>query len=135
MSKPLWTFEQYVTEAGGHPVEDWYQSELEVDERDLIRDRIGKLENVERPAWRRPGFDKLDGDICEIRKDTPDGTIRIYGYFPPNRYHFVLLHGHYKKVDNDRRGMRVAKDRLKLIRSGKGRLDGFSFEEGPTGTG
>lgn len=134
MSEPLWTFEGFVTDAGTRIVEHWYHEELSVDERDLIRDRIRYLQNVERNLWRRPGFDKVKDEIHEIRKDTSTGWIRIYGYFHPQKRHcFVLLHGHDKDDKNDKPGKRMASDRLKLLRQGKGRTHEFSFEERPAG--
>jgi hypothetical protein len=128
---PLWTFEGFVTPAGNRIVDDWFHDELGEDERDLIRDRIYYLKDVERHLWRRPGFDKLDGDLNEIRKDVPGGgTIRIYGYFPSGKRHsFVLLEGRYKDKKNDKAGKRIAEDRLKQIKQGMGSTHGFNFEE------
>lgn len=110
-------------------VQEWYWQDLTVEDRDHIRDRVSKLENLERAAWRRPGFDQLNDGLCEIRKTTPSGIIRIYGYFPSERYHFVLLYGHYKKVDNDRKGKRIAVTRLKLLKQKTGGRHEFEFEE------
>lgn len=133
MGQSLWTFEGYATPAGNHPVQDWYHKELGEDERDLLRDRINHLKDVERHLWKRPGFDKLDGELNEIRKDVPgNGTIRIYGYFhPEKRRCFVLLEGKYKNKGNDRAGKRTALDRLKLIKQGKGTTHEFDFAERP----
>ncbi len=129
MGNKLWTFDGFVTDAGTAIVQEWYWQDLTLDDRDYIRDRISKLENVERTAWRRPGFDKLDDDLCEIQKTTPSGVIRIYGYFPPERHHFILLYGHYKKATNDKKGKRIALGRLKLLKQKIGGIHEFKFEE------
>ena len=127
---PLWTFRGYTTEAGNSLVREWFHGELGIDERDSIRDRINHLKYIERHLWIRPGFDKLEDDLSEIRIKTPAGPIRMYGYFPPGERHcFVILLGLYKSADNDRKGKNVAKDRLKLLRQGKGSTHEFSFEE------
>jgi len=74
---PLWTFRGYTTEAGNRLVQDWFHGELGVDDRDLIRDRINYLKEVERHLWIRPRFDKLEDDLSEIRIKTPAGPIRM----------------------------------------------------------
>ncbi len=133
MNEPLWEFEGYTSPAGNNPVQDWYHDELSEDERDLIRDRINHLKDIERHLWRRPGFDKLEGELNEIRKDTPDGTIRIYGNFHPEKRHcFVLLEGRYKDKKNDKAGKAIAQERLKLLKQRKGRTHEFNFEERST---
>lgn len=134
MGKSIWTFEGFETEAGNRLVDEWFHEELSVDERDLIRDRINYLANVERHLWKRPGFDKLEDELHEIRKNCPGGTIRIYGYFPSGQRHrFVLLFGHYKTKNNDRLGKKAASDRLKLLKQGKGCTHEFDFEERTSG--
>jgi hypothetical protein len=128
---PIWTFRGYTTDAGNSLVQEWFHGDLSVDDRDLIRDRINYLKNVERRLWIRPRFDKLEDDLNEIRIKTSAGPIRMYGYFPPGeRHRFVILHGLYKSADNDRRGKKTAKDRLKLLQQGKGSTHEFDFEEG-----
>jgi hypothetical protein len=128
---PLWTFRGYTTEAGNSLVQEWFREELSVDERDLIRDRIGYLQYVERHLWRRPSFDKLEDDLNEIRIKTKAGPIRIYGCFQDDQRHcFTMLHGLYKSADNDRKGKKVASDRLRLLRQKKGSTHEFDFEEG-----
>lgn len=129
MGNVLWVFEGFVTSSGNRLVQDWYWQELTIDDRDYIRDRISKLENLERINWRRPGFDKLDSGLCEIQKTTPSGEMRIYGYFPPERHHFVLLHGHYKKVNNDKKGKGIALKRLKTLKAKIGGTHEFNFQE------
>ena len=128
---PLWKFEGFVTPAGNRPVDDWFHFGLSEDERELVRYRINYLKEVERHLWRRPGFDKLDAELNEIRKDIPgDGTIRIYGYFPPDRrHHFVLLEGRHKDKKNDKAGKKLAEERLKLIKQRRGTTHEFDFEE------
>jgi hypothetical protein len=127
----LWTFEGFVTPAGNRLVDDWFHNQLSEDDRDFVRDRINYLKDIERHLWKRPGFDKLDGELNEIRKDIPgNGTIRIYGYFPPGKRHcFVLLEGRYKGKKNDKSGKRIAEDRLKQIKKGEGNTHEFDFEE------
>jgi hypothetical protein len=130
MDKPLWTFRGYTTDAGNSLVQVWFHENLSIDDRDLIRDRIRYLKEVERHLWIRPRFDKLEDDLNEIRIKAPAGPIRIYGYFPPGERHcFTLLHGLYKTVDNDRAGKRVARERLKLLKQGIGGTREFNFEE------
>lgn len=128
---PLWTFEGFVTPAGNRLVDDWFHHHLSESVRDFVRDRINYLKDVERHLWKRPGFDKLDGELNEIRKDIPGGgTIRIYGYFPPGKRHcFVFLEGRYKEQRNDKSGKRVAEDRLRQIKNGEGTTHEFDFEE------
>jgi phage-related protein len=129
MSEPaLWTFRGYVTAAGNEVVQQWYDG-LQIDERDLIRDRVNYLKDVERYLWRRPGFDKLGDELNEIRRDVEGGTIRLYGYFPAERHHFVILHADYKTQRNDRSGKKIAHDRLKLLKRGIGSTHEFNFEE------
>jgi hypothetical protein len=130
MDKPLWTFRGYTTDAGNRLVQEWFHERLSIDDRDLIRDRIRHLKEIERHLWIRPGFDKLDDDLNEIRIKTPAGPIRIYGYFPPGERHcFTLLHGLYKTANNDKAGKRVARERLKLLKQGIGDTHEFDFEE------
>lgn len=127
---PLWTFRGYTTEAGNNLVQEWFHEKLGIEDRDLIRDRIRYLKDVERHLWIRPGFDKLDEDLNEIRIKTSAGPIRIYGYFPPGKRHcFTFLHGLYKSADNDKAGKRIARERLKLLRQNKGSTHEFDFEE------
>lgn len=130
MGKPLWTFEGFCTEAGGKPVQDWYYRELTVDERDLLRDRIRYLENLERHLWKLPCFGPAGEELWEIRRDTANGWLRIYGFFHPDKRRcFVLLNGKDKNVRNDLKGKRVARERLKLLKQKKGTTHEFSFEE------
>jgi hypothetical protein len=134
MGKPsIWTFEGYKTPAGGKIIQDWFDYELDEDERDAIRDEVSYLVNVERHLWVRPRFDKLDGEICEIRCkcNMKNKVLRLYGFFPERRHHFTILHGGEKKKGNDRAGKRIALDHLSLIKQGKAGRHEFDFEEKP----
>lgn len=130
MGIPLWTFEGYQTEAGGHPVQEWYHAALAVDERDLIRTRVNYLKDLERHLWKLPCFGPAGDEIWEIRRDTPSGWIRIYGTFSPTKRRcFLLLNGNDKNVKNDTKAKKLANDRLKNLRQGKGCTHEFDFEE------
>ena len=124
MGKSLWTFRGYTTDAGNQIVQEWFDSLL-LEDRELLRDRINYLSNIERHLWIRPSFDKLDDDLNEVRR----GSIRIYGYFPSDRHVFVFLNGVHKDTSNDRSGKSVALKRLKLLRRGIGGTHEFDFEE------
>jgi hypothetical protein len=131
MSKPLWTFEGFETDAGNQVVQEWYWSDIGIDQRDDIRTRVAYIENVEQNLWKEPHF-KFFGDIGEIRKRTPVGALRVYGYFPADRPHvFVILNGDLKKSDKDRQGVETARLRLKKLQQGRGRTHGFDFDEKP----
>jgi hypothetical protein len=133
MSKPHWTFEGFVTDAGNRVVQQWFWGDIGSDERDDIRTRIGYIENIERNLWKEPHF-KSFGDIGEIRKKTPGGALRIYGYFPKERPHvFVFLYGDMKKSDKDKQGVETARLRLKKLQQGRGTTHGFDFEEESVG--
>lgn len=127
MSKPLWTFEGFVTEALNEKVQKWYWEELTVDERDLIRDRIGHLENLKGHLWKEPYYEDF-GDIGEIKKkSTPRGALRIYGVKQGNT--FVMLCGILKKSKKDTIGTELARARLKRLINKQGSTHEFNFKE------
>jgi hypothetical protein len=130
MGKSLWIFEGYETDARNHPVQDWYFSALSVDERDLIRDRVNHLKEVERHLWQLPSFGPAGDSLWEIRRDTASGWIRMYGIFHLSKRHcFVFLNGNDKNARNDKKGKDVARERLKLLKRGIGGTHEFEFEE------
>ena len=128
---PIWTFEAYVTPAGGKIVQEWFDFELDEDERDAVRDQVNYLIHLERHLWIRPKFDKVEGEISEIicKCNIKNKAIRLYGYFPDRRHHFLILHGGEKKRSNDKIGKRTAKDHLSLIKQNIARSHEFNFEE------
>lgn len=130
MGKPLWTFEGYRTEVGGTPVQDWYQDDLSVDDRDLLRDRIRYLQELERHLWKLPCFGSAGGELWEIRRNTATGWLRLYGVFHRHKRHcFILLNGNDKDVKNDQKGKATARERLKNLRLKRGDTHEFNFEE------
>jgi hypothetical protein len=133
MSKPLWTFEGYVTNAGNRVVQKWYWKGIEIDDRDDVRIRTSFLGGLQRNLWKEPHF-KWFGDIGEYRQTTPVGALRIYGYFPEERPAvFVFLCGVVKKSKKDNEGIDTARLRLKRLKQGIGGTHEFQFEEEPAG--
>lgn len=134
MDKPLWTFEGFTTAAGNRPVQDWFYGALNTDERDLIRDRVNYLKEIERHLWQLPHFGPAGNSLWEIRRNTGAGWIRIYGIFHFSKRHcFVLLCGNDKDVKNDKKGKETALERLGLLKRGIGGTHEFDFEEGIPG--
>ena len=129
MGKSLWSFRGYVTDAGARAIQRWYWDDLDIDERDLIRDRVNRLKDVERHLWGKPGFAPLGEGLHEVRRDTRAGPIRMYGFFPSDRHHFTILSADHKKVKNDKAGKKIAMDRWKLLRRGIGSTHELDFEE------
>jgi putative component of toxin-antitoxin plasmid stabilization module len=129
MGQSLWTFRGYVTDAGAKVVQRWFFDILDIDERDLIRDRVNRLKDIERHLWVKPGFAPVGEGLFEIRRDTQAGWLRIYGFFPADRHHFVVLAGNDKQAKNDKTGKNLAKQRWKLLKQGIGGTHGFDFEE------
>jgi hypothetical protein len=131
MSKPLWTFDGYETDAGKAVVQRWYWDALNIDERDDIRLRTSLLADLQKNLWKEPHF-KSFGDIGEYRQSVQGGALRIYGYFPVERPTvFVFLLGTVKKSKKDAEGIDTARLRLKRLKQGIGRTHEFEFEEEP----
>src|SRR6185437_11264802 len=124
MSKPLWTFEGFVTAAGNRVVQDWYWNDIGDDDRDNIQDRVRYLENVPHHLWKEPYYENL-GDFGEIKKKTPRGALRIYGL--QKGYRFVFLHGVLKKTTNDKQGKATASGRLQKLKQKDGSTHVFKF--------
>jgi hypothetical protein len=117
MGTPLWKIEGFETAAGNRVVEDWFWDDIDEDERDALRDRMGYLTITPRHLWKEPRF-KWFGDM------------RVYGFFPAERPdRFVFLHGVIKKANKDLEGIAVARTRLKRLSRGEGRTHEFDFEK------
>lgn len=128
MSKPLWTFAGYTSEAGGYIVQEWYDG-LPEEEHDELQDVLNYLSITE--EWKRPRFDKVHPPLHEIRSKAAIAkhVIRVYGVFSQDvRRQFVLLFGNEaKKVGYDKKGQNVALSRLSLIKQGKSSTHEFSI--------
>jgi hypothetical protein len=133
---PTATFVGYKTKAGGKIVQEWYDGISQID-RDEIIDTINHLLPLPVTEWRRPQFDKVDAPLVEIRckSSQANHAIRMYGVFDETiRGRIILLYGtDAKKADKDKAGQKLAIERLKLLKQGKGATDEFHFEKKPTG--
>ncbi len=130
---PLWTFAGYITEAGRHIVQDWYDS-LPIEEYEELQDQLNYMANAE--IWTRPEFDKVTNPLHEVRvkANLANHQIRVYGVFDKTiRRRFIFLHGvTAKKKDRDRKGQEVAFTRLGLLRQGKASTHEFVVESRTT---
>lgn len=127
-----WTFRGYETvPQGNRPVQEWYDR-LPVEAKDQVADVLGYLQHLPVAEWKRPTFAPLEDKISEIRFKANQVKYRIYGYFGPTgfRQSYTFLHGTDKKVSNDKRGKKTAKDRMDEIERGIARTHEFEFEDG-----
>lgn len=128
-----WKFYGYVTPAGRRSVQDWFDHELEADDRDEIIDILVYLSKLPRHLWAVPHFKALHADVSEIRINVNKlkKIHRIYGCFWPDAGSYTFLIGKNKKVDNDRRGKQEAEKRLRQLRRKEADIHEFSFESEP----
>lgn len=130
---PLCTFAGYVTEAGSEIVQEWYRG-LPEEEHDEILDTINYLSELPVTSWKRPQFDKVQGDLREIRckANVANHEIRIYGVFDPDvRGRFIMLaFNECKKKDKDKQTQDLALKRWSLVKQKKASTHGFIFTEG-----
>jgi hypothetical protein len=131
----VWAFYGYETPAGGRDVQDWFDG-LPNEARDEALDTLGYLQVLPVRLWGLPHFEVFDADISEIRfrVGALNRWYRIYGTFggPENRqYSYTFLLGKEKKVKKDKRGVELARERLKKLRNREARAHGFRFSEKP----
>lgn len=132
---PNWTFYGYRTAARGRVVQEWFDS-LSDDERDEFKDTTGYLQHLPFDRWCYPQFTHLGDGLSEVRAETADFWIRVYGMFFPEgkRYSYTFLYGGTKKARNDKIGKREAHERMRLLKSGKATTHEFEFERRPDRT-
>jgi len=122
--------------SGDRPVQLWFDT-LPDDDRYEILDLLNMLSNVTSKQWTRPEFDRLEGAggiseirVPELRSASGSVTYRIYGYFGPVSRQYCFLYGTDKKVRNDEKGKRIAKNRLDELQDGAARVHEFAFLRG-----
>jgi phage-related protein len=126
-----WSFLGYEAPSGNRPVQEWFDG-LADEVKDEARDAIGYLQHSSIQQWSRPHFEKLEDGISEVRFRVSNVRYRIYGYFATEvRQSYTFLHGTHKKVSNDRKGKKTAKDRMGEIGRKEARTHKFEFENGP----
>jgi hypothetical protein len=136
MGKPtLWTFAGYVTEAGRHIVQEWYDS-LPIEEYEELQDLLNHMASAEK--WTRPEFDKVTSPLHEVRvkANIANHEVRVYGVFNPDvRHQFLFLLGvTAKKKDKDKQGQDKALARLALLKQRKASTHEFVIESRSAGS-
>ncbi len=126
----VWGFYGYETPAGGKDVQEWFDG-LHVDARDEALDVFIYLQALPRKSWALPRFEAFDADLSEIRfkVGSLNTWYRVYGTFWPEhrRYSYTFLLGKEKKVKNDARGTRLARERLTKLRNEEATIHVFRF--------
>jgi phage-related protein len=123
-----WRFRGFETLGGDRVVQKWFDG-LPEDAKEEFQDILGYLQRVANHLWQRPRFDQLEDRISEVRAKAQSGVYRMYGYFGPSRETYTFLHGTEKKVRNDAKGKRTAKDRLRQLERNEARTHEFEFED------
>lgn len=116
----------------GNQLQEWFDG-LYVDARYEALDVLGYLQRLPRHLWHGPQFEALDADLSEIRfrVGSLSQWYRMYGTFWPEerRYSYTLLLGKEKKVKNDTKGKKEARERLKKLRNKEATIHVFRFNQ------
>ena len=129
----LWQFRAYETLDGRKLAQDEYNA-LPPSHRAEIYALILFLRKETGRPWAKTEFDALigAGGIREIKVPNirgPQGslTYRLYGFFGPGQRQYTILHLALKDRKNDKRGKRIAKERLDAINADQATTRAFDF--------
>src|SRR6266851_2175929 len=108
-----WKFHGFETATGNRPVADWIKFECPEDGRDELVDILVYMRVRPHSEWDGKHFKPLNDGISEIRFNSSDKILRIYGYFGPTWFvqSYVFLVANEKKVKNDRDAKKLARSR------------------------